>query len=64
MAGDDGHAGRGGVDLVAIRAELKSWERSFRTSHGREPGKDDIKAEPEIGGCDLVRSLASLVNRY
>lgn len=35
--------------LVAIRAELKAWEKSFKARQGREPSKADIKANPDIG---------------
>lgn len=34
---------------TALRTTLKEWEKSFALSHdGRKPGKDDIKACPEI----------------
>lgn len=37
------------MDLAALKAELKVWERAFKAQHGREPGKGDIKAAPEMG---------------
>ena len=37
------------MDVDAVRAEIKSWERSFKAKLGREASVDDIKADPEIG---------------
>lgn len=37
------------MDLVATKAELKAWEREFKSQHGRDPSKADIKAVPAIG---------------
>jgi hypothetical protein len=36
-------------DIPSLRAELKAWEREFKTDHGREPSVDDIKERPSIG---------------
>jgi hypothetical protein len=36
------------ADLGAIKADLKTWERAFKATHGREPRKDDIKADADI----------------
>jgi hypothetical protein len=33
----------------SLKQELKQWEASFRTDHGRNPTKEDIKAHPAIG---------------
>ncbi|KAF2402122.1 hypothetical protein EJ06DRAFT_547551 [Trichodelitschia bisporula] len=33
---------------VALRAELKAWERSFLAQHDRKAAKADIKADPAI----------------
>lgn len=33
----------------ALKQELKVWEAAFRAEHGRDPTKQDIKQEPEIG---------------
>ena len=41
-------------NLVAIRAELKAWEKSFKARQGREPSKTDIKANPDIGQSLLI----------
>jgi hypothetical protein len=35
-------------ELAQVRAEIKTWERSFRAENGRDPSRDDIKAVPEI----------------
>lgn len=37
------------ADLVALKADLKSWERDFKLKNGREAKKEDIKAVPKIG---------------
>lgn len=37
------------MDLTLVKAELKSWERDFKSTNGRDPSKADIKAVPEIG---------------
>lgn len=35
---------------VAVRAELKVWEKEFASTHGgRKAGRDDIKQNPDIG---------------
>ncbi|KAJ3530333.1 hypothetical protein NMY22_g8621 [Coprinellus aureogranulatus] len=33
-------------DLASVRAEIKSWERTFRGSEGRDPSVDDIRKLP------------------
>lgn len=43
------------MDLAAIKADLKAWERDFKSEHGREPTKADIKAVPAIGGRKQYR---------
>jgi hypothetical protein len=48
------------MDLVSIKAELKSWEKAFRSRHGRDPKKEDIKADAHIGTGCLLRSLPLL----
>jgi hypothetical protein len=35
-------------ELVRVRSEIKTWERSFKAEHGKDPGKEDIKARPDI----------------
>lgn len=37
------------ADLINLKAELKAWERAFRTEHGREPDKNDVKTDLVIG---------------
>ncbi|KAH9460644.1 hypothetical protein MJO28_003652 [Puccinia striiformis f. sp. tritici] len=34
--------------LTQLKTKLKTWERQFRATEGRAPGKADIKANPEI----------------
>ncbi|KZO95898.1 hypothetical protein CALVIDRAFT_141334 [Calocera viscosa TUFC12733] len=36
------------IDLNQLRAELKTWERDFKTKKGRDPTRDDIKKVPAI----------------
>lgn len=33
----------------ALRADLKKWESDWVKAHGSKPGRDDIKANPDIG---------------
>lgn len=36
--------------LAEVKAEIKAWERQFRSEHGgSDPVKEDIKRNPEIG---------------
>ncbi|KAJ7109965.1 hypothetical protein C8R44DRAFT_883981 [Mycena epipterygia] len=35
-------------EISALRTELKSWERSFRATHGRDPSIQDIKEQPNL----------------
>ena len=37
------------MDLTLVKAELKAWERAFKSTNGRDPSKADIKDVPEIG---------------
>jgi hypothetical protein len=37
------------ADIAAVRVELKTWEREFKSQHGRDPSVQDIKTHPEIG---------------
>ncbi|KAF8078808.1 hypothetical protein FPV67DRAFT_1690048 [Lyophyllum atratum] len=36
------------MDVSAVKAEIKAWERSFRSSNGRDPTVHDIKLHPDI----------------
>ena len=36
-------------DLSALKAELKAWEKAFKTEHGRDAKKEDIKLDTQIG---------------
>jgi hypothetical protein len=47
-----------GTDLHTLRLELKRWEKDFVDSHhGRKPGREDIKKNPEIGTVIAVPNL-------
>ena len=37
--------------MDSLKAELKSFEKSFKEEFGREPDRNDIKVRPEIGQC-------------
>ncbi|KAJ7492374.1 hypothetical protein FB451DRAFT_530121 [Mycena latifolia] len=36
------------MDVSALRTEIKSWERNFRATHGRDPSVQDIKEKPDL----------------
>ncbi|KZP31145.1 hypothetical protein FIBSPDRAFT_883424 [Athelia psychrophila] len=36
------------MDVSAVRAHIKSWERDFKAEHGRGPSVQDIKEQPAI----------------
>ncbi|KAJ7361487.1 hypothetical protein DFH08DRAFT_375734 [Mycena albidolilacea] len=36
------------ADVSALKTEIKTWERSFRAKHGREPSVQDIKNQPDL----------------
>ncbi|KAG8918625.1 hypothetical protein FRC00_012259 [Tulasnella sp. 408] len=38
----------GQTNLKALKNDLKAWKNSFIEEHGREPTKDDVKANPQI----------------
>ncbi|KAG6336145.1 hypothetical protein ID866_2955 [Astraeus odoratus] len=35
-------------DLAAVRAQIKAWERDFRSTRGRDPSVQDIKDQPHM----------------
>jgi hypothetical protein len=37
------------MDVAALRAEIKAWERDFKADNGRDPAIQDIKDRPDIG---------------
>lgn len=39
--------------MLAVRAEIKLWEKAFRAANGRDPTADDIRAQPSIGMSSL-----------
>ncbi|KAF8640637.1 hypothetical protein AX17_000294 [Amanita inopinata Kibby_2008] len=36
------------TDVARVRAEIKQWEKNFKSANGRAPTIDDIKAQPDI----------------
>ncbi|KAI6107505.1 hypothetical protein EDD16DRAFT_1740207 [Pisolithus croceorrhizus] len=36
------------TELAAVRAQIKAWERDFRSARGRDPSIQDIKDQPHI----------------
>ena len=45
------------MDVAALRAELKTWERDFRSTHSRNPTVDEIKEQPAIGTWPALSSF-------
>ncbi|KAJ7161326.1 hypothetical protein C8R43DRAFT_881040 [Mycena crocata] len=35
-------------DVSALKAEIKTWERNFRATYGRDPSIQDIKEQPNL----------------
>ncbi|KAI0361367.1 hypothetical protein OH77DRAFT_1391322 [Trametes cingulata] len=47
------------MDVGALRAEIKAWERDFRAKHGRDPSVQEIKEQPAIAAkYKLYKSLS------
>ncbi|CAE6356479.1 unnamed protein product [Rhizoctonia solani] len=36
------------TDIEKIKVEIKEWQRAYRRAHGRDPGKDELKKNPEM----------------
>ncbi|QRV83177.1 DNA replication and checkpoint protein [Ceratobasidium sp. AG-Ba] len=36
------------TDIAQIKAEIKEWQRAHRKIHGRDPGKEELKKNPEM----------------
>ncbi|CAE6470793.1 unnamed protein product [Rhizoctonia solani] len=36
------------TNIDKIKAEIKEWQRTYRRAHGRDPGKDELKKNPEM----------------
>ncbi|GAA5823144.1 hypothetical protein JCM11251_007500 [Rhodosporidiobolus azoricus] len=45
---------------MSLKQELKAWEASFRTAHGRAPTKEDIKQVPDIAAKYKTYNKAKL----
>lgn len=41
------------MDLSAVKAAVKTWEKSFKAKHGRDPTKEDIKTDSS-GICEFL----------
>ncbi|KAI0801032.1 DNA replication and checkpoint protein-domain-containing protein [Fomes fomentarius] len=47
------------MDVPTLRAEIKTWEREFRATHGRDPTIQEIKEQPAIAAkYKLYKSLS------
>ena len=44
--------------LALVRAEIKTWERDFASTHGRDPSVQDIRDQPSIGRPSFRRVSA------
>ena len=46
------------MDAVALRTEIKAWERDFKVDNGRDPTIQDIKDRPDLGAVtDLIINM-------
>ncbi|CAE6387057.1 unnamed protein product [Rhizoctonia solani] len=36
------------TDISKIKVEIKEWQRAYRRAHGRDPGKDELRKNPEM----------------
>lgn len=52
------------MDLTLVKAELKAWERDFKSNNGRDPSKADIKAVPEIGQARRLTPYTRILTFY
>ncbi|KAI0095122.1 DNA replication and checkpoint protein-domain-containing protein [Irpex rosettiformis] len=51
------------MDASAVRADIKTWEREFRSTHGRDPSVQEIKARPDIAEkYKLYKKLSKKAN--
>lgn len=41
------------MDVAALRAEIKTWERDFKANNGRDPTIQDIKDRQDVGAVLL-----------
>ena len=49
------------MELPAVKAAVKAWEKEFKARHGRTPGpKDDIKQDPTGIGMLQKETIANL----
>lgn len=49
------------LNMLAVRAEIKLWEKAFRAANGRDPTVDDIRAQPDIGSSFLSSSRSCVL---
>lgn len=45
------------MDPVALRTEIKAWERDFKTDNGRDPTIQDIKERPDLGAVQTIGTV-------
>lgn len=51
------------AQAVALRADLKTWEKAFASAKGgKKAGRDDIKQNPEIGAPESFPGKRNLDN--
>jgi hypothetical protein len=46
--------------ISKIKAEIKEWQRAYRRVHGRDPGKDELRKNPEMRKLLIQCSSVSL----
>lgn len=52
------------MDIVALRAEIKAWERDFKTDNGRDATIQDIKERPDLGVALSIGTMDGADNHY
>lgn len=52
------------MDIVALRAEIKAWERDFKTDNGRDPTIQDIKERPDLGAVLAIDTVDTADNHH
>jgi hypothetical protein len=39
------------METIALKLEIKQWEKDFKTKEGKNPTREDIKRDLAIGEC-------------
>ena len=47
------------MDVIALRTEIKAWERDFKADNGRDPTIQDIKDRTDIGAVLIIGTLGA-----